>query len=376
MIYLDNAATTFPKPEVSYKALDYAFRNLSFNAGRGSYKAAQSASKIIDETRAKVSSIVKTNKDNVIFSSSATEALNQIIYGINFSDGDNVYITPFEHNAIVRTLYNVAKQKDINIIVIPFNKYSWKCEFEELKNMFVLKKPKAIIISHISNATGYILPYKEIFHLASSYFSINVLDCAQSFGVVKIDYICDINYIVFAGHKTLYSCFGIAGFIKLKDDKLIEIKCGGTGSDSLNMDMPFNLPGKFEAGSSNIVAIYCLHESIDWVKNHKIFEYENKLTKYLIEKLQQLSKIHIFIPEDIGMISGIVSFDIEGYKPDEVGAILNDEFDICVRTGYHCAPLIHDFIGSNDFFGTVRVSLGFFNTFEDIDNLIRALQTF
>ena len=246
---------------------------------------------------------------------------------------------------------------------------------KKLSNMFALKKPSAIMISHISNVTGYILPYKEIFSLSQKYNSINVLDASQSYGVKKIDDLSNIHFIVFAGHKSLYASFGIAGYINLKSTSLKPLLYGGTGSDSLNLDMPIDGPARYESGSSNIVAISGLNASIDWISSQDIYTEEKELTDYMIEELKKIRKVWLFLPENYQQIFGVVSFAVKDYSSDEVGKILNDEYDICVRTGYHCAPLVHDFIGSKEYNGTVRASLSYFSTREEVDALIDAIKS-
>ena len=372
MIYFDNAATTYPKPEQVYLALDKANRN-AFNTGRGSYKVAREASKIKELVRKKILKINNINAGNVIYTNSATNALNDIIFGMDVNENDNIYISPFEHNSIIRPLEELKKQKKINVIVLPFNKETWQPEYEKIKNMFILNKPKAVFISQVSNVTGYMIPYDEIFEISSKYNSINILDASQGYGIVKIDNYKNINYIVFAGHKSLYASFGIAGYIKLKKDELRPHIFGGTGSDTMNPDMPHTIPGGYEAGSPNIVAIEGLNASIDWIENVDIYNHEKELTNYLIEELKKLKNVEIFIPNCIDRIIGVVSIGINGYSSDDVGKILDEEFEICVRTGYHCAPLIHDFINSIAYNGTVRIGLGYFNTKEEINTLIMAL---
>ena len=374
MTYLDNAATTYPKPECVYQELDIANRN-AFNSGRGSYHAARESTKIIDQVREMILDINDIKNGKVVFNNSPTSSLNNIIFGIDVSDGDNIYISPFEHNSVVRPLEELKKQKNINIFIIPFNKATWELENDKLQNMFAINKPKVVIISHISNTTGYLLPYEEIFKETEKYNSINILDSSQGYGIVKIQNIKNINYIVFAGHKSLYSSFGIAGYIKLKDDILKKSIFGGTGSDTMNPEMPNKFPDGYEAGSLNIVAIQGLKTSIKWLKETDVYHHEKTLTDYLCNKLKQIRNIKLYTPSDLEKIIGIISFNMEGYNSSDVGTILNDEFNICVRTGYHCAPLVHEFISSLEHNGTVRVSLGYFNTKEDIDYLIKALET-
>ena len=368
MIYLDNSATTYPKPECVYDIVDKTSRN-AFNAGRGAYQLSKDALKTIDNARTEIGSFVNANSNQVVFSSSATEALNIIINGIGIQEEDNVYVTPFEHNAIIRTL----KAKEVKIHIIPFDKDTWKLDQSKLNDMFAVNKPKAVFVSQISNVTGYEPDYGTIFAHSSRYNSINVLDAAQGFGILPID-TNNINYIVFAGHKSLYGSFGVGGFIKLKNDKLLPLIYGGTGSDSLNLNMPEACPGRYEAGSHNIIAIASICEGAKWVKTQNIEKNEREMTKYLIENLKKNKKVKLFVPKDENVL-GIVSIAIDGYDADDVSTILAEEFDICTRSGYHCAPYVHDFIGSKSYKGTVRISLGAFNCKKDIDSLLKAIET-
>lgn len=375
MVYLDNAATTYPKPEVVYRALDEANRTLAFNAGRGSYKESSEAFQLIEKTREKVGSIVGKDKSSVIFASSATEALNQIIYGLSLKEGDTVLVSPFEHNAVMRPLHLLEKNIGIKIEQIPFCLDTWELEIEKFQSIVALRRPKAVFVSQISNVTGYLLPYKEIFEITSE-TAINVLDASQGFGIVPIKDKKNIDYVVFAGHKSLYASFGIGGFVFMRNDKLCVHKAGGTGSDSLNMDMGERGFLKYEAGSPNIVAIAGLNASVSWLEIEDVFNKERVLFEYLSDQLRSLKKIHIYAPEKHeDSLFGVISFSVEGYTPDDVGTILYDEFGIAVRTGYHCAPLIHDFIGSKGRGGTVRVSLGAFVSQKDIDLLIEGLRS-
>lgn len=374
MIYLDNAATTYPKPEEVYIALDKANRN-AFNTGRGSYKCAREASETKEAVRNKILDINKIKDAKVVYTNSATTSLNDLIFGINIKENDYIYISPFEHNSIVRPLEELKKRININIEILPFDKKTWEPDYEKINDMFALHNPASILLSQVSNVTGYVLPYNEIFELSKKYNSINILDASQGYGIVPISNSENINYIVFAGHKSLYASFGIAGYIKLKNDKLKQNIFGGTGSDTMNPNMPNTIPDGYEAGSPNIVSIYGLNSSIDWLKKVDIYSHEKVLTNYLIEKLQGIKKAKLFLPVDTDCIFGMVSVGIDGYSSDDVGSILDDEYGICVRTGYHCAPLIHDFIGSLEYNGTVRISLNYFNTKSDIDILINALES-
>lgn len=368
MIYLDNSATTYPKPESVYEIVNNVTRQ-AFNAGRGSYKGSKDAFNIIEETRKTIASFTGSEGKNVVFSSSATTAINEIINGIDLKENDNVYVSPFEHNAVIRTLHS----KNVNIIVIPFDNQTWMVKVEELQNMFALFKPKAVFVSQVSNVTGFEPDYVPIFAQSSKYNAINILDAAQGFGVIPIT-TKDINYIVFAGHKSLYGIFGVGGFIKLKNDILQTSIFGGTGSDSLNPNMPEEMPYRYEAGSENIIAIAALNEGAKWVKTRPIKKHEEELTKYLINELSNNKKVKLYIPKD-GNVLGIVSISVDGYTAQDVADILFEEYEICVRAGYHCAPLVHDFINSKNSYGTVRISISAFTTKEEIDELIKAVNS-
>jgi cysteine desulfurase family protein len=375
MIYLDNAATTYPKPESVYEALDKANREFAFNAGRGTYSAAKKTFEMIQQTREALAELIDVQADTVCFESSATEALNIIIHGIDLRAGDTVYISPFEHNAVVRPLFNEKNDKNINIELLPFDKKTWKIDVDKMKNMFALHKPAAVFVSHISNVTGYILPYEEIFHWSSEYHAINVLDCSQSLGVLNPS-IENIDFIVFAGHKSLYSSFGTGGFFNLNNRVLKVTKSGGTGSDSLNHSMPESGHERYEAGSINSISIAGIKTALAFLHNNNVKQHEAELTAYLISELKKLQKVKLYLPEDITNVLGIVSLNVEGYSAADTGTILSEDYDICVRTGYHCSPFVHEFIGSLDDYGTVRVSMGAFTTKKEINQFVEAISTF
>lgn len=375
MIYLDNAATTYPKPESVYKALDYANRNLSFNAGRGAYPKAKEGLSILDELRNELASFVRADSRDVTLLSSATESLNLIINGLNLDKSSNVYVSPFEHNAIIRPLHNLQQRIGFKIIVLPFNKQTWKPEITKINDLFALNNPTVVFVSQISNVTGLIIDYSSIFELSKKHKSINVLDASQGYSVVPIKTEC-VDFVVFAGHKSLYGPFGIAGFINLSDSELKVVKSGGNGSDTLNPDMPTAHHERYESGSPNVPAAYGLLEAIKWVKSNDIYTKEKEITDYAILKIRTLEKVNLFIPSDISNILGIISFSIDGYSSDEIGQILSDEYSIMIRTGYHCSPLVHEFINSAKTDGTARISISFFNNKKDIDDLVDALMTF
>ncbi len=379
MIYLDNAATTFPKPEEVYREADRLFREYSVNAGRGTYKAGKIADKIIEDTRKAVADFVGAkDSENVIFTHSATEAMNHVIQGIKWNEYDVVYVSPYEHNAVARTIEAMRAKYDFIISVMPVN-YKGFIDIPKLIYEFEEFKPSYVFVNMVSNVTGYILPVDEIAREAKKYDAKVIVDGAQGLGVIDVDLQKSaIDFLVFAGHKSLYGPFGVGGYINNSGMELEPFIYGGNGSDSLNLNLPESGVKRYEIGSPDIVSIGTLKKALELMENcPNALEILKEKAEYLREKLSEIYGIKIFqAPEndmDKDKFSSIVSFAIEGYKADDVGVILDEDFDIAVRTGYHCAPIVHDIIGSIEYGGTVRVSIGKYTTYEELDRLVEAV---
>lgn len=376
MIYLDNAATTFPKPEAVYRAMDEMNRNGAVNAGRGSYKAARKASGLISETKRKLRNLIQADADAaVIFAPSVTIAMNQIVNGLKLRNGAVVYVSPYEHNAVARSLHLRANFEKFCIKELAIDSETLEMDLEKIKYQFSQSKPDAVFCTHVSNVTGYILPVSEIFAEAKRYNCVTVLDSAQSLGLIEIE-VNQINadIIAFAGHKTLYGPFGIGGFVNVSHVPLKEFIAGGTGSNSLELDMPEGAEAKFEASSSNIVAIAGLNAALSELKPKEILNHEEELTKYLVEGLSKIKELQLYTQQNLDKQVGIVSFSCEGLKAEDIGQILDEDYNIAVRTGYHCAPFIHKYLKDEGYLGTVRVGVGQFTSRADVDSLINAVR--
>lgn len=375
MVYLDNAATTFPKPEVVYQAMDKMNREGAVNAGRGSYKLARDASKLIGETKDLIRRLVHVDASSaVVFSPSVTIAMNQIVNGMQLREQAVVYVSPYEHNAVARSIHELGKKKKLIIREIPLNS-DLEIDLEKMKYDFAIDKPDAVFCTHVSNVTGYILPVKKIFEEAKKYGSITVLDVAQSMGLVQIRAdLMQVDLIAFAGHKTLYGPFGIGGFINVSGIPLDIFISGGTGSESLNLEMPSGKETRYESASCNIVAVAGLNAALKVIDPDACMAHEKELGDYLIKKLSEIRSVKMYVPKDRESHVGIVSFVVDGYISEDVGMILDEDFDIAVRTGYHCAPFIHKYLKDENTLGTVRVGLGQFSVKEDIDKLAMGLK--
>lgn len=379
MIYFDNAATTYPKPKQVYEKMDEFYRECGVNAGRGAYSSANKAAKLIEDTRQKVGSVIGAGEDKtIVFTESATIAINLVLKGLGWSKGDVVYYSPFEHNAVLRTLYYLEDKYGIELKQIPVEEDSLEFNLNRLKQMFTKQPPKLVAVSHVSNVCGVIAPIGDIAELAKEYNSQVLVDGAQGAGLVEVK-LKNVDYYVWAGHKTLYGPFGIAGVVMDESvEKLNPLIHGGTGRASKRKNMPEEIPYKYEAGSNNIQAIAGLNASLNWLEKEgreNIFEYERKLTLELIEALNNFMDIELFVPNDLVRHFSVISINVAGYSPHDFGRILDEKFDIAVRTGLHCAPKIHEFLGTMPN-GLVRFSLGYFNGGDEIDELKSTLDSF
>ena len=213
-----------------------------------------------------------------------------------------------------------------------------------------------------------------MFRLAKAYNAITVLDTAQSLGLIELDsQVIEADYIAFAGHKALYGPLGIGGFISLRENtELMPVFAGGTGSSSLNLEMPQSNPEKYEFASLNIVAIAGLIAALDNLNIQKNYEHEAKLTKKLKDGLEKIEGVVVYGLNDEKHI-GVISFNVCGYTAEDIGTILDSDYGIAVRTGYHCAPYIHKYLSDKEFVGTVRVGIGQYTTEDDIESLLCAI---
>lgn len=374
MAYFDNAATTYPKPECVYSSMDTFYRNAGGNAGRGSYELARTAGKLISDTRKKIQELLHCPAKQVIFEPTATIALNIILQGLIKKGVKNIYISPFEHNAVTRTLHHFVGEK--NIIVTELEvKENFEYDLEKIRYQFDEKKPDLVVISHASNVIGLVAPVEDIFSLAKKYGAFTVVDMAQTAGLVECNVgLSTFDFAVFAGHKTLYGPTGISGFVMKPDIDLPATIYGGTGYESANQKMPESIPEKFEMGTLNVVGIAGLNAAVEWVLNQtveKLYRIENDKRKRLIELLDSYDFIKVVGVEQKCQYVGIISCLIDGISSDSAGNIFSEQ-GIAVRTGLQCAPLAHKFLKTYPA-GTIRFSVNYFTSDEDFEELKKTL---
>ena len=374
MAYFDNAATTYPKPECVYTFMDQFYRQNGGNAGRGHYSIAQSAGELILDTRKRIQELLHCPAKQVIFTPTATIALNIIIQGIIASGAKNIYISPFEHNAVTRTLHHYEQIERISVMQLSVTK-DLKYDLEKIRYQFDAVNPDLVIVSHASNTIGLVAPIEDIFSLAKKYDAYTLVDMAQSAGLIdcNIGLNC-IDFAVFAGHKTLYGPTGISGFVMEPSIKLPAVFFGGTGYESANQDMPESIPEKYEMGTLNIVGIAGLNASLKWIQEttmETLAQKEQENRGRLLTILNNYDFIHIVGNNESNEYVGIVSCLIDGISSDSAGNIF-DRQGVSVRTGLHCAPLAHRFMGTYPA-GTIRFSVNYFTSEEDFEQLIEAL---
>lgn len=372
MIYLDNAATSFPKPSKVYEEVLNCMKNYCANPGRGSHDMAIKSAMKIMEGRDLLSEIFNIKSPlNIVFTSNATEALNIAIKGI-LKKGDHVISTVTEHNAVLRPL-NSLSRLGIEVTLISCDKAGF-INPSDIREEIKLNT-KAIIVNHASNVLGSVQDIYSIGKIAKRYGIIFIVDASQSAGTINIDVEKDnIDLLAFSGHKGLLGPQGTGGLYIREGLKLKVLKEGGTGSSSNSMIQPEELPDRFESGTLNTPGVAGLCAGLNFIKKiglDNIHKEEMKLMEQLIEELKKLPFIRIYGSKSLENRTAVLSFNMEGIDASIVGEELNKS-EIAVRTGYHCAALIHKVIGT-EYMGTVRISPGCFNTSKDIDNLIKSI---
>ena len=374
MAYFDNAATTYPKPEEVYSFMDRFYRECGASVGRGHYSLSKSTGQMVAETRSLIQDLLHCPAKQVVFTPTATIALNMIIQGIINTGIKNVYISPFEHNAVTRTLHHYEKSGQISVYQLSVSP-DLTYDLERTRYQFDAVSPDFVIMSHASNVCGLVAPVEEVFTLAKKYSAITLVDMAQTAGLVDCNIgLTSFDFAVFAGHKTLYGPTGISGFVMNPEIELPSVFFGGTGYESANQDMPDSFPEKFEMGTQNTSGLAGLNAALRWNRSQSIQEIWNREQEHrrrLLDLLSDYWFIQIVGHNPAQNYVGIVSCLIDGISSDSAAGIF-DRCGISVRTGLQCAPLAHQFLGTYPA-GTIRFSVSYFSTDEDFEELRKAL---
>ena len=374
MGYFDNASTTFPKPECVYQQMDEFYCAGGGSFGRGQHAFAMSANNLVEKTRESIRALLHCPSKQIIFEPTATISLNIIIQGIIKNGAKTIYISPFEHNAVSRTLHSYEKDGLIKVHQLMVTR-DLSYDLERIKFQFDETSPDLVIVSHASNVIGLVAPFEEIFRLAKDYGATTLLDMAQSAGLVDSNIGQEtIDFAVFAGHKTMLGPTGISGFAMKPDYSLPPILYGGTGFDSANQDMPLDLPQRFEIGTMNGVGVAGLHAAVTWIQEQGIntlYKAETANRDRLLQILESYEGLTVVGNVPGRKYVGIVSCTIDGLSSDIAGQLFSER-NISVRTGLHCAPLAHKFLNTYPA-GTIRFSVNSYTSERDFVELIDAL---
>lgn len=372
-IYLDNAATSHPKPESVYRAVDHALREIGTSPGRGGYRRGLDATRIVFGARESLAELFGIkDSSRLAFTSSATDALNLAIAGM-LRPGDHAVTTTMEHNSVSRPL-RLAEKRGSSITRIPCDRSG----FLNPRDLAaaIRADTRLIVLSHCSNVTGTVQPLAEIGHLASQSGIPLLVDAAQSAGVMPID-VTDMGISLLAapGHKGLLGPQG-TGFLYITEGlELPPLVVGGTGGHSSGEEQPEEMPDRFESGTHNTPGIAGLGAGVKFILStgiETIRKKEMSLVRHLVEGLLKVQGVTLYGPAPEKERGGIVSFTVEGRDPAMFGFTLDQEYDIEVRTGLHCAPWAHRTIGTYPA-GTIRVSPGWFTTEQEIETFLGAM---
>ncbi len=374
MIYLDNAATTWPKPEETIIAMEECMRNAGANPGRGGHKMALDAGRTILQTRESVAKLFNVNDPiRIVFTGNATESLNLALKGF-LKPGDHVITSSMEHNAVARPLY-VLQRRGVEVTEIRCSPQGVLDPREVAKA--VKKNTSAIIIIHASNVVGTIMPIEEIGRISREKGICFMVDAAQTAGLLDIDVEkMNIDLLAFTGHKSLYGPQGTGGLYVREGIQMEPLMEGGTGSSSESLEQPESLPDKFESGTPNTPGIAGLGAGVKFINSKglaQIRKHEQELVDRFLEGLKQIKGIEIYGLVDPSRQVPVVALNLKGQDSSETAFILDKAFGIACRSGLHCSPAAHKTIGTISR-GVVRFSFSIFNTMAEIDYTLKALE--
>ena len=376
-IYLDNAATSWPKPESVYEVVDRYQRELGAPAGRSAYREANEVERLVNDTRCRVARwLGAEDPRRIVFTCNGTDSLNLALHGM-IRPGDHVITSVVEHNSVLRPLQTLQDTRDVRVTHIACDAEGF-VDPDQVRHA-ICAETRMIALVHASNVTGALQPIAEVGRIAREHGIIFLVDAAQSVGHVPVD-VRDLNADLLAapGHKGLLGPLG-TGILYIgpeAEQQLVPIRQGGTGTDSWQARQPSSMPDRYESGNHNVPGIlglgaglaYLEQRTIDAVRQH-----DQQLTAMLIEGLRAIEALEVHGPADAQRRVGVVSISVAGYDCQELAMMMDVTHRLQVRAGLHCAPQMHESLGTAGRGGTVRFSLGAFNTAEDIQLAVQAV---
>ncbi len=376
-IYLDNAATSWPKPEAVYAIVDRYQRELGAPAGRSAYREANEVERLIEDARRRLADAIHAeDRRRVIFTCNGTDSLNIALHGL-LRPGDHVITSVVEHNSVLRPLRYLERSRDVEVTRVGCDRQG-RIDPDEIRAA-IRPQTRLIALVHASNVTGAVQPLEEVGRIARQHEVLFLVDAAQSVGHMPIDVRALSAHLLAApGHKGLLGPLG-TGFLYVApgvEQQLEPVRQGGTGTQSENDSQPQSMPDRYESGNHNVPGILGLGAGLAYVAERGIGElraHDQRLTSQLLQGLRDIAGVTVYGPHDTEHRVGVVGITVEGWEPQDLATTLDTVCRVQVRAGFQCAPLLHCALGTASGGGTIRFSLGAFNTAEHIDIAIQAV---
>jgi len=375
-IFLDNGATSYPKPEEVYSFMDKFYRKAGVNPGRSGYDLCLEAGEIVEKTRKQLTLFFNgTVPDRLCFGYNSTDALNLALWGL-LGEGDHAVSTTIEHNSVLRPLYHLARDRKVEVDLVPFDGRGF-VDPEDIEKKF---KPntRLVVVNHASNVIGTVQPIRDIGRRCRNRGILFVIDASQSAGKVPIDLAADfLDVVCFTGHKSLLGPMGIGGLYVREGVDIRQTRAGGTGVRSAQKLHLEEYPYRLEYGTPNLSGIAGLHAGLEWIEAQglsTIHHHEMALTKKLVAGLKEIPRVILYCQDDLTNHISVVCFNLEGMEAADVGTMLDVDHNIACRTGLHCAPLVHEQLGTDRIHGAVRFGIGPFNTEDHIRAAVAAVR--
>ena len=379
LIYLDNAATSWPKPEKVYEYMVDFYRRCGVNPGRSGFDKAIEAGNVLEGMRSRLTSFFGGDEsvpDRLCFAYNATDALNLIIQGL-LSSGDHVVTTNLEHNSVIRPVNLMVRDAGVKATLLPFNEHGF-VEPDDIRKA-IKPETRLVIVNHGSNVIGTAQPLAEIGRICKAAGVLFAVDVSQTAGKIPINMReMNIDVLAFTGHKSLLGSTGIGGMCVRENVDIRITRGGGTGVRSA---YPYHLdeyPYRMEYGTPNVVGIASLKAGLDWIEEQggieKLHAEEMRLASKLVDGFNRIDGVITYCCENLDNHIATLAMNIDGMDAGDVGIMLDVDFNIATRTGLHCAPLVHKQLGTSEVHGSVRFSIGPFNTDEHIDTAVEAVK--
>jgi len=373
--YLDNSATSFPKPEEVYQFMDSFYRNNGVNPGRSGFDAAIAAEEMVQETRKLLTGLFNGDDPNrLTFSYNASDSLNMILQGLA-EKGDHVVTTMLEHNSVLRPLHHLMLDGIIEVTIVPFDENGYVNPGDIKKA--IRKNTKMVVVNHCSNVIGTIQPVAEIGSICKHKGVYLVVDASQSAGAIPIDMkAMGIDVLVFTGHKCLMGPTGIGGSYVMEDVPVRGTRFGGTGVRSAQKTHLEEFPYRLECGTLNIIGVAGLYAGTKWVIGQgieKLHAREMALWEKMRKGIRQIENVVTYCAENPENRNPVLSFNVKDFESGDVATMLDVDYNIACRSGLQCAPLVHQGLETDKIHGTARFSIGPFNTEEQIDQALQAV---